>query len=52
MKDKSNAPCIFYCSDHPHRRSNAAVLICAYMIFCRNASIEEAYGPFIGFIQF
>ena len=39
---------IHCCSTHPHRRSNAAVLLLAYLIFVLEFSAEEAYGPFIG----
>ena len=31
-KTAIDKPLIYYCSDHPHRRSNSAVLICAYLV--------------------
>lgn len=39
---------VYYSSTHPHRKANSAVLLCAYMIFVRNYSVEEAYRPFLG----
>lgn len=38
----------FYITKHPHTRSNAGVLICAYLIFVLNYTVEQAYRPFIG----
>lgn len=38
----------FYITKHPHTRSNAGVLICAYLIFVLNFTAEQAYRPFIG----
>ena len=37
------APCIFYCQNHPYIIANSALLMCAYMICCRNASVEEVF---------
>eukprot|EP01038_Epipyxis_sp_PR26KG_P004615 gene4615-6493_t len=42
---------LYICKDHPHARSNSAVLICAYQIFVLNSTIEESYKPFIGIDQ-
>eukprot|EP01041_Mallomonas_annulata_P009599 gene9599-19951_t len=39
---------IYYCSNHPHRRANSAVLICAYLVFVLNFSVAQAYAPFMG----
>eukprot|EP01032_Pedospumella_encystans_P023335 gene23335-26412_t len=44
----SGKPVVYSCSDHPHARSNGAVMICAYMIFVHNCTAERAYGPFMG----
>ena len=48
LKKLNSSPLVFYCSSHQHRRANAAVLICAFMILQRGATVEQAYGPFIG----
>ena len=39
---------VFYSSSHPHRRTNAAFLICAWSILCLNRTPEEAFQPFKG----
>lgn len=39
---------VYYSLNCPHYRANSAVLICAYLIFVLNYSIERAYAPFIG----
>lgn len=44
----ANKIVVYYSSINPHRRSNSAVLLCAYLIFCLNYSVEVAYRPFIG----
>lgn len=31
----SGKPVVYSCSDHPHARSNGAVMICAYMVITR-----------------
>jgi cell division cycle 14 len=46
MKSSGGKRVVYYCKDHEHFALNSAVLILAYMIFVRNASLEEAYGPF------
>eukprot|EP01036_Dinobryon_divergens_P025185 gene25185-33708_t len=45
---KAKKPVLYVTSDHPHKRSNSAVLLCAYMIFALNYTVERAYAPFIG----
>jgi cell division cycle 14 len=39
---------IYYCENHPHRRSNSVCLICAYLIFVLEYSATAAYTPFFG----
>lgn len=39
---------LHYCSDHPHRRTNAATLICLFALIVLGKSTHEAYAPFIG----
>ena len=42
LKDpRDTTPCVFYCQNHPYRVANCALLICAYMICCKNSSVEE-----------
>lgn len=41
-------PILYCCGIHPHSRTNAAVLLCAYQIFVLELSVEEAYAPFMG----
>lgn len=48
LLNKSNKPVVYYCVDHMHRKANAAVLICSYMIIIEKASVENAYKPFFG----
>ena len=36
----------FYSSHHPHRRTNAAVLICAFCVLYLDRTADEAYKPF------
>mmetsp|Transcript_14684 Transcript_14684/g.22158 ORF Transcript_14684/g.22158 Transcript_14684/m.22158 type:complete len:129 (+) Transcript_14684:185-571(+) len=45
-------PVIYYSSTHPHKRANAAVLLCAYLIFVKELTVEQAYAPFIGTMCF
>ena len=33
VRNTGNKPVVYHCSDHPHRRSNSAVLICAYLVY-------------------
>ena len=44
--NKSNVKIIYYCQNHPYTMLNSAVLIISYMIFVRNCTLFEAYGPF------
>jgi cell division cycle 14 len=39
---------IYYCENHPHRRSNSVCLICAYLIFVLEFTAPAAYTPFFG----
>jgi cell division cycle 14 len=48
LRKPGGGPVIFHSPTHPHKRSNAAVLLCAYLVFVRQLSVEQAYGPFIG----
>ena len=44
---KSKYKKIFLVSgQHPHRRMNSVVLMCAYQIFLMKRTAEEAYAPF------
>ena len=36
----------YYSGTHPHRRANAAFLICAWCVLCLDKSADEAYRPF------
>ena len=38
---------VHYCSDHRHRRTNAAFLACAFAIVVLRRSVREAYAPFL-----
>jgi cell division cycle 14 len=48
MAKRAKKPVLYVCSDHPHHRSNSAVLILAYLIFELQLPVETAYAPFIG----
>ncbi|KAJ1458803.1 dual specificity protein phosphatase-like protein CDC14A [Pelagophyceae sp. CCMP2097] len=39
---------VHYCSDHPHRRVNAAILACSFAVLVLKRSAEAAYAPFVG----
>ena len=39
-------PIFFYSGTHPHRRTNAAALICSWAIIYLDLSPEEAFAPF------
>eukprot|EP00938_MAST-03A_sp_MAST-3A-sp1_P002120 g2120.t1 len=43
LKDKK---IFLVCGQHPHRRMNSVVLLCAYQIFLMKRTAEEAYAPF------
>eukprot|EP00752_Nemacystus_decipiens_P011268 g10014.t1 len=45
---RKKGPVYVYSSDHPHRRSNAAVLVLAFAVLCLRKTVEEAYAPFFG----
>ena len=53
LDSHDGTPCVFYCQDHPYRVANSALLICAYMICCHNASVEEVlyYLFFVRFLR-
>jgi len=38
----------YYCSNHPHRRTNSTFLLCAYGIMYLGLTPEQAYAPFSG----
>ena len=48
LRRPGGAPVIFHVASHPHKRSNAAVLLCSYLIFVRQQTVEQAYAPFVG----
>ena len=39
----------FYSAEHPHKRTNAVFLICAWLLLCKGKSPEEAFAPFKGY---
>ena len=39
----------YYCASHPHRRANAAVLLCAYLVSTVRANIRYRYKCFVLF---
>ena len=43
-----NKRIFFYSGTHPHRRTNAACLICCWAIIYLNQTPDEAYAPFRG----
>ena len=43
-----NKKIYFYSGTHPHRRTNAACLICCWAIIYLNQTPDEAYAPFRG----
>mmetsp|Transcript_24735 Transcript_24735/g.22477 ORF Transcript_24735/g.22477 Transcript_24735/m.22477 type:complete len:672 (+) Transcript_24735:201-2216(+) len=45
--ESSNKPIVYYCSDHFHKKSNSAVLLCAFLIFVLKFSPQKAYKPFL-----
>ena len=38
---------VHYCSDHRHRRTNAAFLACAFAVVALRWSVRRAYAPFV-----
>ncbi|CAM9444290.1 unnamed protein product [Ectocarpus sp. 12 AP-2014] len=46
--EEKKKPVYVYSSDHPHRRSNAVVLVVAYAVLCLRKTVEDAYTPFLG----
>jgi cell division cycle 14 len=40
---------VYFSSDHPHRRTNAAFLILCFSIIELKRNVLEAYSPFLGF---
>ena len=41
MRRSNSGKIIFTSSSHPHKRSNAAVLVCAYLILYLGATVEQ-----------
>eukprot|EP00923_Selenidium_pygospionis_P033105 GHVN01058144.1.p1 GENE.GHVN01058144.1~~GHVN01058144.1.p1 ORF type:complete len:1093 (-),score=252.81 GHVN01058144.1:982-4260(-) len=41
-----NKKIVHYCSHNPHKRPNAAFLICAFMVVVMDKTADEAYRPF------
>ena len=41
MRRSNSGKFIFTSSSHPHKRSNAAVLVCAYLILYLGATVEQ-----------
>mmetsp|Transcript_6618 Transcript_6618/g.11135 ORF Transcript_6618/g.11135 Transcript_6618/m.11135 type:complete len:469 (-) Transcript_6618:168-1574(-) len=41
----------FYSAEHPHKRTNAVFLICAWSILCMNRMPDEAFAPFKNYPQ-
>ena len=39
----------FYSAEHPHKRTNAVFLICAWAMLCKGKSPEDAFAPFKGY---
>lgn len=39
----------FYSAEHPHKRTNAVFLICAWLMLCKGKLPDEAYAPFKGY---
>lgn len=38
---------VHYCSDHRHRRTNAALLACAFAVVVLRRTVRQAYAPFL-----
>jgi hypothetical protein len=36
----------FYSAEHPHKRTNAVFLICAWLMLCKGKTPEESFAPF------
>ena len=45
-QELANMKIYYFSGTHPHRRTNAAFMICAWAILYMNKSPEEAYRPF------
>jgi len=39
----------FYSAEHPHKRTNAVFLICAWLMMCKGKLPDEAFAPFKGY---
>ena len=39
----------FYSAEHPHKRTNAVFLICAWLMLCKGKSPDDAFAPFKGY---
>jgi hypothetical protein len=47
MRRSNSGKIIFTSSSHPHKRSNAAVLVCAYLILYLGATVEQVFFVYL-----